>query len=139
MPPALSSRELAARGMSAAISSEPVESAASSGHSPAVDAPAPSVARPGLSPPASEVRSLTNDPEHTTLHSASHPGSGSTAQWDERRVVHLEHELDQLSARQRLLDKRFDDLVLRLRTVLVVFLLTGLAFAAWVVTRLSQP
>jgi len=95
--------------------------------SPAPRAPTP--------PPASEVRSLPGAAESTTLHSAAHPGSGSMAQWDERRILHLEREFDQLSAQNRLLDKRLGDLAARFRALTVVGALFALLAALWLWAR----
>jgi|GEM_PF-2565254 len=73
--------------------------------------------------------------EHSTLHSASHPGSGPMLHWDERRILHVERELDQLSARQRLQDKRLDQFELRLRAVLALGLLLALVLGVWLSAR----
>jgi hypothetical protein len=93
-----------------------------------------SVSDTALSQPASEVRSTPSDSEHGTLHSASHPGSSPGTHWDERRIVHLEHEFDQLSARSRLLDKRIDEVYVRLRWLLGIALLALLA-GLWLAAR----
>lgn len=85
--------------------------------------------------PTSEVRSVDGESEQATLHSASHPGSSLLPQWDERRVLHLEHEFDQLSARIRLLDKRIDELVLRFRALVALAVLFALLLAALLIAR----
>jgi len=104
-----------------------------------VEAPStPTTARQTPSGPAgvspSESSPLSGDTDHSTLHSAPQPGSGPSAQWDERRIVHLERELDQLSARERLLEKRVADLNLRLRTFAIVttFVVLSLVLALWI-------
>src|SRR5690606_32840119 len=66
-------------------SSEPAAASA-----PTTDSNNPSGA--SSSSPSSEVRSHPSDAESNTLHSASHPGSSNLPHWDERRVLHLEHE-----------------------------------------------
>jgi len=96
--------------------------------------PAPSSASEN-SLPTSEVQSTPSDGEHSTLHSASHPGSSPGSHWDERRILHLERELDQLSARERLLDKRLGDLSLRLRWLFVIGLLLTLVLGTWLGLR----
>lgn len=93
---------------------------------PSTESPAPSAA------PSEDAPSSPSDSESNTLHSASHPGSSNQPHWDERRILHLEREFDQLSAHSRLLAKRVDDLSDRLRIVLSLAVLALIAAAlAW--------
>jgi len=99
------------------------------------DGSTPAPATPTKPPPESEVRSLPSASESTTLHSAAHPGSGSMAQWDERRILHLEREFDQLSAQNRLLDKRLADLAVRFRALALLGALFVALTALWLAVR----
>lgn len=90
---------------------------------PSSESPAPSAS------PTSDVRSSPSESESNTLHSASHPGSSNLPHWDERRILHLEREFDQLSAHSRLLAKRVDELSDRLRIALWLAVLALIAAA----------
>ncbi len=92
----------------------PVEIAFSPANAPAGRPDFPGDDRRTLTSPAAAPQA-----QNTTLQSLSRPGPSSSAAWDERRVVHLEREIDQLTARARLSDKRLHKAERQIRWLIV--------------------
>ncbi len=77
------------------------------------------------SPHAPETRS-----QNTTLQSVTQPGPPTSSSWDERRVIYLEQQVDQLNAFCRLHDKKLRILEKQQRWTL--FLLCAVALSSLV-------